>query len=319
MPIRTIDLFCGAGGSSVGAQSAGANIVAGFDMWDAATKTYKTNFPNARVYSEDIRKLCPKDIRAEIGDIDLILASPECTNHSVAKGAKERDESSRMTAFEVIRFAAEFKPQWIIVENVVQMQSWSEHGKFLGKLWSLGYFVREVSLNAMDFGVPQTRKRLFLLCSRSTDVKFQEPFPKIHTPVSSIIDYSGQYRQSPLRTAKRSKATIERAERAISVLGSKEPFLIVYYGTDGCGGWQSIKKPLRTVTTLDRFAYVEPSDNGHIMRMLQPEELKLGMGFDDEFKLNIPGLTRRDKIKLMGNGVCPPIMCYIVRTLTRID
>jgi DNA (cytosine-5)-methyltransferase 1 len=53
--------------------------------------------------------------------------------------------------------------------------------------------------------------------------------------------------------------------------------------------------------------------------MLQPEELKLGMGFDDEFKLNIPGLTRRDKIKLMGNGVCPPIMCYIVRTLTRID
>ena len=119
MNIRTIDLFCGAGGSSTGARKAGAQIVAGFDNWAPAVSVYRENFPEAsRVFGEDIRKLSPAEVRREIGDIDLILASPECTNHSVAKGKTERDEESRMTAFQVLRFAEEFLPQWIVIENV---------------------------------------------------------------------------------------------------------------------------------------------------------------------------------------------------------
>ncbi len=81
MSIRAIDLFCGAGGSSTGAKNAGVNIVAGFDMWQPAAYTYRANFPEARVYDGDIRNLEPSDIKLEVGEIDLILASPECTNH----------------------------------------------------------------------------------------------------------------------------------------------------------------------------------------------------------------------------------------------
>lgn len=315
--IRAIDLFCGAGGSSSGAQNAGIEIAAGFDLWEPAVKTYSANFPCARIYADDIRQLSPKDVRKEIGNIDLLLASPECTNHSVAKGAKERDEESKMTAFEVIRFAREFCPQWIVIENVIQMKSWSQHDRLLDELWKLGYFVTQVKLNAQDFGVPQSRTRLFLLCTHRSDTKFTNPNRIEARPVSSVLDFSGKYLLTPLNKPGRAEATLDRARKAIDALGTESPFILVYYGTDGSGGWQTINRPLRTITTLDRFAYVEPTAQGHMMRMLQPEELKLAMGYKPDFNLNVSGLIRRDKIKLMGNGVCPPVMEHIVKQLTQ--
>ncbi len=312
--LRTIDLFCGAGGSSFGARNAGAEIVAGFDIWKPAILTFEQNFKSAEVFHDDLRELDPKSIKKQIGNIDLILASPECTNHSNAKGARDRCEKSKMTAFEVIRYAKVFKPKWIIIENVIQMRSWSEHPVLLEQLWDLGYFVKETELNAQDFGVPQSRKRLFLVCSLSDNVIAPQKNIEKLNPASSIIDFSDNYKFSTLFSPKRAKKTIERAERAIAALGKNEPFLIVYYGSDGSGGWQRIDKPLRTITTLDRFAYVKPSSEGYKMRMLQPEELKLAMGFNKTFRLPLT-LTRRDKIKLMGNGVCPPVMEAIVSSI----
>lgn len=316
--IRAIDLFCGAGGSSAGARSAGVQIVAGFDIWEPAIKTYRANFPETAVYHADIRQLSPKIVRSEIGNIDLILASPECTSHSIARGAKEKNEESRRTAFQATRFAREFRPQWIIIENVIRMQSWSEHSRLLDELWELGYFVRQIALNSQDFGVPQSRRRLFLLCSLSSDVKLPVAMTKSHNVASSIIDTSDKYCMTPLRRSGRAQATIDRADRAISALGTEEPFLIVYYGSDKGGGWQSLDRPLRTITTLDRFAYVKPVKETHLMRMLQPEELKLAMGFGPSFKLDkVEGLTRRQRVKLMGNGVCPPVMHSAVKALIR--
>jgi len=84
--LRAIDLFCGAGGSSYGARNAGIEIVAGFDIWEPAVKTYQVNFPQAEAVEADIRELSPKSVQDRIGNTDLILASPECTNHSKAKG-----------------------------------------------------------------------------------------------------------------------------------------------------------------------------------------------------------------------------------------
>lgn len=88
-------------------------------------------------------------------------------------------------------------------------------------------------------------------------------------------------------------------------------FLIVYYGSDGAGGWQPLDRPLRTLTTLDRFGLVtwqgrEP--------MLQVEELRAAMGFPSShlFKHG----SRRDRIKMIGNAVTPPVMAAIVEALT---
>jgi DNA (cytosine-5)-methyltransferase 1 len=310
--LRTIDLFCGAGGSSFGARNAGAEIVAGFDMWEPAIEAFSKNFPKAKVYQNDLRVLNPEKIREEIGKIDLILASPECTNHSLAKGGKHRSEESKMTAFEVTRYARVFKPKWIVIENVVEMASWGEHPKLLKELWTLNYFVKEHRLNSADFGVPQARKRLFLLCSLSEDVQMPRESKSRNTPVSSIIDWTEKYQFSPLFQRGRAENTLKRASNAIAALGKKEPFIMVYYGSGD--GWQSIHKPLRTITTLDRFALVLPNKTGHKMRMLQPEELKLAMGFTADYDLNLQ-LTRREKIKLMGNGVCPPVMTALIKSM----
>lgn len=317
--IRTIDLFCGAGGSSYGARLAGAEIVAAFDNWQPAIDTYNENFGKGKARCQDIRELCPETIKQEVGEVDLILGSPECTNHSRAKGNVERSEESRQTAFEVTRFAKVFQPEWIVVENVVEMRAWNRHKDLRHELESLGYCIEEVVLNAKDFGVRQSRKRLFMLCARSGK-PIAPTITKQSLPINGIIDKNGRYQFSPLEKPGRAQKTIETVKRAIEVLGKDAHFLLVYYGSgreSGNGGWQKLSEPLRTITTLDRFAYVKPGENGHVMRMLQPEELKLAMGFKSDFKLmEVPELTRRDRIKLMGNGVCPPVMEAIVRSLT---
>ncbi len=317
MKIRTLDLFHGAGGSSLGARMAGTEIVAAIDNWDIASLSYSRNFPVTKVINEDIKKVSPKHLHEIIGDIDLILASPECTNHSCAKGAGVRCENSRMTAFQVLRFTKEFIPKWVVIENVIQMRSWDRHLELVDKLQKLGYYVREEILNAQDFGVPQSRRRLFLLCSQIGEIGCVKKQKKELKLACSVIDMNGNYSYTPLYSPKRAVATIQRAERAVSSLGIEEPFLIVYYGTDGSGGWQPINRPLRTVTTIDRFAFVKPTNNGYMMRMLQPEELKAAMGFPETYRLEVG--TRREKVKLMGNAVCPPVMKSIVRAISKVD
>lgn len=317
MRIKALDLFHGAGGSSIGARMAGVKIVAAIDNCNIASLAYSSNFPATKVINEDIKKVSPKRLHGVIGDIDLIIASPECTNHSCAKGAGVRCENSRMTAFQVIRFTREFMPKWVVIENVIQMRSWARHRELVDKLQKLGYYVREDILNAQDFGVPQSRKRLFLLCSQIGKIGSMKKQKKELKPACSIIDMNGNYSYTPLYSPKRAVATIQRAERAINSIGTKEPFLIVYYGTDGSGGWQSIDQPLRTITTIDRFAFVKPTNTGYMMRMLQPEELKVAMGFPETYRLEVG--TRREKVKLMGNAVCPPVMKSIVRTISKVD
>lgn len=319
MTIRAFDLFCGAGGSSCGARQAGVRIVGGADLWETAADTFASNFPGAKVYRKKIEVLSPTTVRKEVGPVELLLASPECTNHSVAKGNAPRNEQSRRTAFQVIRFAKAWKPRWVVVENVVSMQRWDAYDEWLCSLHRLGYHTSELKLNAEDFGVPQSRRRLFVVADRSREPMLPIARAEKAVPVQNIL-YHGHtingynYNMRPLFGAGRATSTLERAERAIKAIGAKQPFLIVYYGSDAAGGWQTLDRPLRTITTLDRFALVEPTGDGHGMRMLQPPELAAAMGFPKDY--NWTTSTRRERIKLIGNAVSPPVMRAIIEALT---
>jgi len=315
--IQTLDLFAGVGGSSYGAQLGGAKVVAAVDLWQLAKKTYLDNLTGVKFYGYKCENLSPKVVQDDVGSINLLIASPECTSHTPAKGNAVRSDYSRMTAFQVVRFARVLKPRWIIVENVLQMRLWERYSEWINKLVAMGYKTSEQVLNAADFGVPQSRKRMFVICDSETDPPAVIPLPTAQMiSASQIIDTNGTYRYSRLVTSNRAKATLERAHRAISAIGPNEGFLIVYYGSDGSGGWQTLNVPLRTITTLDRFAFVRlGADNEYEMRMLQVPELKKAMGFPDNY--NLQRGTRRDKIKLLGNAVCPPVMKAIVETLTK--
>jgi len=218
--IRAIDLFCGAGGSSWGARSAGIEIVAGFDMWETARNAYRDNFPQARVYGGRIEDVDLAAVKGDIGEIDLILASPECTNHSPAKGNRPRCEASKATAFQVTRFAREFRPRWVVIENVVSMRKWSRYAEFLAELVNLGYQVSQQVLNAADFGVPQRRRRLLILCDLDAQPPKLVGTSRGWKSAAGIIDRNGTYRYSPLLTERRAAATVQRANRALAALGA---------------------------------------------------------------------------------------------------
>lgn len=312
--MRTLDIFCGGGGSSYGARRGGAEITCGIDLCETATATYAENFPQAKIITDRLENINPHSLRDSIGDIDLLLASPECTNHTCAKGAAPRSEQSRATALQALRFAKAFTPRWLILENVVHMRPWSRYGEFKEGLEGLGYNLREHVFDASRFGVPQNRRRLFIVCDREEAVPVIKPSPKRKKrTVRDILDEPGTWDTTPLYTPKRAKPTLERAERGFAALGKRASFLLVYYGTDGCGGWQRLDRPLRTITTVDRFALVEPAKGGHQMRMLQVSELRRAMGFKQDYAMNHG--SRREKIRLLGNGVCPPVMEAIVKRL----
>jgi DNA (cytosine-5)-methyltransferase 1 len=315
--IRAIDMFSGGGGSSWGASKAGIKIVAALDRCGLAAKTYKTNFPNTKFFRGKIENRNLKKLKKQLGRIDLILASPECTSHSPARGNKPRSEASKDTAFEVVRFARAFQPRWIVIENVVSMRRWSRYGEFKKKLEKQGYHIREQILNSMYFRVPQSRRRLFLLCDRERLPRNIRPLSKSPISVRTLINFNGEYSYSPLYKKNRAKATIARARRALRALGKKKPFLLVYYGSDAAGGWQTLNRPLRTVTTVDRFALVKPNgERSRAMRMLQVPELQIAMGM---LGMSIKHGSRRERIKLLGNAVCSPVMKSVIKSLTARD
>ena len=312
MRLRVLDLFCGGGGSSLGAQAVGGEIVCGIDAWDIAIKTYQSIFPKARALNIELtEKTRPKDIGIKDQEIDLILASPECTNHTCAKGAKPRCEDSKRTARYILNFASELNPRWIAIENVVQMRNWIGYEPLIDDLRDLGYNIREQIIDASTLGVPQSRRRMFLLCDQE---RIPDAVPiqnNYFLNAADVLDPVGTWKSRPLYQKNRASRTIERAERAIDALGRGTNFLIVYYGSDASGGWQPLDRPLRTLTTIDRFGLVTWEGKTPMLRMLQVSELKKAMGFEADL---LHG-TRRDKVKILGNGVCPPVMKAVLGSL----
>lgn len=309
-----VDLFCGGGFGARGAVRGGGVPLLGLDAWEMATKTYKSNFPKADILTEYIEKV---DI-AGLGkkyQPDVLLTSPECTSHSIARGSKAGKESSRETAMGIVPWVKSMSPRWVIVENVNRMKKWNRHNELVGTIEGLGYTVSDLFLNSADFGSAQARKRMFLVCDREgtsvTREQLLAQHPIVRMSANDVIDWNADYKSTPLYKPGRAKATTERAERGIAALGRNVNFIIVYYGSDYAGGWQKLDAPLRTVTTVDRFGLVTWKDDTPYLRMLQPNELLKAMGGGSEHTL--PHGSRREKVKLCGNGVCSDVMTSIFR------
>jgi len=309
-----VDLFCGAGLGARGAVRGGGVPLLGLDAWDLATQTYSANFPAAKIITDKIENVDAASIGRKFKP-DVLLTSPECTSHSIARGAKPGTEQSRETAIGIVPWIHAMSPRWVIVENVNRMKRWDRHNELVETIEGLGYTVSDMFLNSSDFGSAQARKRMFLVCDRNgtkitrdTLLQFSHESPK---SAFDIIDWKGNHPSTTLYKQGRAQATLDRAERAIKVLGRGTPFIIVYYGSDYSGGWQTLDAPLRTVTTIDRFGLVTWIGDTPWLRMLQPNELLFAMGGGNEHKL--PFGNRREKVKLCGNGVCSDVMTAIFR------
>jgi len=207
--LTVTDLFCGAGGSSSGLVAAGYRVVIAANHWARAIESHQLNHPETDHSSADISQVNP----SYFPRTDILWASPECTNHSVAKGVKRQraentalfeldgtrplaDEAanrSRATMWDVPRFAEHHQYRAIIIENVVDAYRWIMFPAWLQAMELLGYeheIVWQNSMHAQAAGLPapQSRDRMYVVFWRK-DAKKRPNFGKWTRPLALCLEH----------------------------------------------------------------------------------------------------------------------------------
>lgn len=285
------DLFCGGGGTSTGMinafRRAGVDFkLIGVNHWNIAIETNRINHPFEKLYCSTVQNVKPREA-VPSGRLHFLWASPECTNHSRAKGGRPRDEQSRATAWDILKWAQELYIDRIYIENVVEFLEWgpidakghpmaSKKGEtfraFVAALESLGYHVDWRTMNAADFGAPTSRTRLIVQAVRGRG-KIVWPQPthakepglfgeKPWRSAREIIDWSIPGKSIFGRKKPLAENTIRRIESGIRKYWGDwaEPFLVILRGTKDSQCRASVRKldePLPTVSAGGVHAGIE--------------------------------------------------------------
>jgi len=173
MKIECLDLFAGCGGFSLGLKEAKVSTRAAIEVDRFAVETYKSNFPNTEVFHRDITSFSDKEIDRNFKGVDLVVGGPPCQGFSVAGPSQygKLDDRNNLV-LEFLRFVKVLKPKMVIMENVRNFIN----GKLPSKdrvidvvsnlLDNLEYDIKTEVLFAPDYGVPQSRTRIFVLAIR---------------------------------------------------------------------------------------------------------------------------------------------------------
>jgi len=181
-----IDLFAGAGGLSIGFEKAGFKVVAATDWDHWSCETLRTNNKNTVVYEGDIVDLDPALFAKQIGvdTVDIIIGGPPCQGFSQL-GKRMKDDPRNQLWREYLRFVAFFKPKMFLIENVPQLLASDEFGQIKMTAEKLGYEVKEKILAAVEYGVPQKRRRAIIIGSRIGSPK--HPLPTHAAPTQTNL------------------------------------------------------------------------------------------------------------------------------------
>ena len=295
-----IDLFAGAGGFSTGARLAGCRVVWAANHWCAAVDVHAANHPDTAHACQDLHQAAWCDVPAH----DLLLASPACQGHSRARGKdRPHHDAQRSTAWAVVSAAEYHRPAALVVENVPEFARWALYPAWCAAMHALGYALEPMILDAADHGVPQHRRRLFVIGTRSRyPIEIATP-KREHVAASTVIDFDGGS-WSRIDKPGRAARTLQRIHAGRAVHGDR--FLSAYYGNEH--GGRSLDRPLGTVTTRDRYAVID----GDRMRMLTAQEYRGAMGFPASYVLP---RTHREAVHMLGNAVCPPVARDVINAI----
>lgn len=300
--MKAIDLFAGAGGFSTGATMAGCEVVWAANHWQSAVDVHALNHPSTIHACQDLQQAAWADVPAH----DILLASPCCQGHSRARGklaGNPQHDASRSTAWAVVSAIEHHRPEFAVVENVVDFASWSLYPAWRMAMEALGYCLAPHVIDAADHGVPQHRERLFIVATRSKHpVMLQFPI-RDRVPASSFVDFEAGAWQ-PVEKPGRAPNTLARVAEGRRMHGAR--FISSYYGAER--GGRSLTRPVGTITTRDRHAIVD----GDRMRMFSAQECRAAMGFPAGYKLPA---QHRLAVHMLGNSVAPPVARDVILAL----
>ncbi len=168
--LRAIDLFCGAGGLTTGFASAGYEVTFAVDRDADSCTTYRLNHPTVDVEHGSITALSARDIaRRSGGRVDVVLGGPSCqgfSTHGRRNGWVREDDERNQLWLRMLDVVRSLKPKAFLMENVPGLIYWRD-GTFgetiLEEFEQIGYRVSKDILLAADYGVPQRRRRLFIV------------------------------------------------------------------------------------------------------------------------------------------------------------
>jgi DNA (cytosine-5)-methyltransferase 1 len=179
--LTAIDLFCGAGGLTLGLQRAGFKVLAGVELEDIPASTYIKNHPETLCFKKDIRELGAiellKALGLKRGQLDLLAGCPPCQGFSTLRTRKKHlavSDDRNDLLFEFFRMIEALSPRAIMMENVPALAEDQRMADFLRRISRLGYRVNRKNVqvvDAADYGVPQRRRRMILLASKYGQIR----------------------------------------------------------------------------------------------------------------------------------------------------
>lgn len=285
--MKVVDLFSGCGGMSLGFMEAGFNIVGAFDNWEAAIEIYRANFSHP-IYKMDLSSEDPIQIIKELKP-DIIVGGPPCQDYSIA-GKREIGTRANLT----IRFAeivSIIKPKWVVFENVYNIERFSTLPRMKDILKGAGYGISSRIMDASLCGVPQKRKRFFLVGNlNAQDGFFDNAFvANMADKPMTVRDYLGDtlrtqyYYMHPRSYNRRAVFSIDEPSATIRGINRPIPKNYKKHPADKA----NISDGVRALTTRER---------GYLQT------------FPDTF--NFPG-AKTDVELAIGNAVPPALARFI--------
>lgn len=341
---NVLDLFCGAGGLSLGFKLAGFNIVGGVDFMEDAIATHEKNFKNSISICGDITKIDDNKVIELFGskNVDVIIGGPPCQGFSAGNRQQIENDPRNKLFFEFIRFVRLLKPKAIVIENVRQILT-KDNGFAKNKIFEileeLNYNVDVRVLTASDYGVPQKRNRAIFIGIRKdigrvnydkikkskNIITVKEAIGELYELENSTNMVLSKKPKTEFQKYLRSKDnTVKNHEPKYPNKGVQERMSYVPQG----GNWQDVPEHLwkvqrnnRHSSAYKRLSENEPSitiDTGH-MNYFHPifnrvptvrESARL-QSFPDDFEF--VGTTT-SQLRQVGNAV-PPLMAKAIANL----
>lgn len=179
---KVIDIFSGAGGLSLGLTWAGLDVICAVDNNEFAVKTYQKNFEHP-ILCEDMKNISKEKLYSKVNlkdeEVDVLVGGPPCQGFSIRRKGSDSDPRNELI-FEYVRLVKEIRPKLFLVENVPGILG-KRGENFLNEILKLeheGYLIKTKILDASDYGVPQNRKRVFIVGERLLEGKSFFEFPK---------------------------------------------------------------------------------------------------------------------------------------------